>query len=109
MQDEFSFDRFHQKTKNIYRLENMAGTGSSRELWTATAAPIGPMAHAEIPGVEAFVRLTYNGNYRLFKYGDKTFHERNKFYADASLSLKYSTFPSSKAMQPIPFLITIPS
>lgn len=102
VQDEFSFDRFHQKTKNIYRLENMAGTGSSRELWTATAAPIGPMAHAEIPGVEAFVRLSYNGNYRLFKFGDKTFHEQNKFYTDVSF-FKVFDFPIIKGDAANPF------
>ncbi|QEC41017.1 ABC transporter permease [Pseudobacter ginsenosidimutans] len=108
VQDEFSFDRFHKQSKNIYRVENMAGTGSSRELWTNTAAPIGVMANAEVPGVEAFARLTYNGNNRLFKFGEKTFQEQNKFYADASL-FKLFDFPIIKgdAANPFPDLHSI--
>ena len=44
VQDEFSFDGFHKKEANIYKLENMVGTGSSRQLWSVTAAPIGVLA-----------------------------------------------------------------
>ncbi|WP_127128484.1 ABC transporter permease [Pseudoflavitalea rhizosphaerae] len=108
VQDEFSFDRFHKQAKHIYRVENMAGTGSSRELWTNTAAPIGVMAHAEVPGVEAYARLTYNGNNRLFKYGEKTFQEQLKFYADASI-FKIFDFPIIKgdAANPFPDLHSI--
>ena len=102
VQDEFSFDRFHKKASDIYRVENMAGTGSSRELWTNTAAPIGAMAHAEVPGVEAFARITYNGNFRLFKYNDKTFHERNNRYVDASF-FKFFDFPIIKGDAGNPF------
>jgi len=50
VQDEFSYDRFHKNGKNIYKVENMVGTGPSRQLWTVTAAPIGVLAKKEIPG-----------------------------------------------------------
>ena len=73
VQDEFSFDSFHKNGANIYKVENMAGTGSSRQLWMNTAAPIGVMAKKEIPGVEEVVRTSYNANYAMFKYNDKTF------------------------------------
>src|ERR1700745_3116797 len=79
IQDEFSFDHFHQKTANIYRLENMVGTGSSRQLWTETASAIGVLAKKNISDVEDEVRLSYNGYYGLFKYGNKTFTEPNIF------------------------------
>lgn len=102
VQDEFSFDQFHKQSENIYRVENMAGTGSSRELWTATAAPIGYMAQAEVPGVEDFARITYNGNYSLFKSGEKTFQEQNKFYVDPSL-FKFFDFPVIKGDATNPF------
>jgi putative ABC transport system permease protein len=49
VQDEFSYDGFHKNEKNIYKVENMVGTGPSRQLWTVTAAPIGVLAKKEIP------------------------------------------------------------
>ena len=51
IQNEFSYDRFHQNTSRIYKLENMVGTGSSRQLWSVTTAPIGVLAKKQIPGV----------------------------------------------------------
>jgi len=85
VQDEFSFDRFHKNEKNIYKLENMVGTGTSRQLWSATASPIGVLAKKEIPGVEDAVRICSNGIYKLFKYNDKVFNEQNNFFTDPSL------------------------
>ena len=40
VQDEFSYDSFHKNAPNIIKLENMVGTGSSRQLWTNTTAPL---------------------------------------------------------------------
>src|SRR6478735_6508698 len=85
VQDEFSFDSFHSKAPNIYRLENMVGTGSSRQLWTSTASAIGVLAKKGIPAVKDEVRISYNGYYGLYKYKDKTFTEPSTFFADPSL------------------------
>jgi putative ABC transport system permease protein len=84
VQDEFSFDAFHKKQANIYKLENRVGTGDSRQLWSFTAAPIGVLAKKEIPGVENVVRMSYNGYYGLFKYSDKVFNEQGNFFTDPS-------------------------
>ncbi|MGN6419625.1 MAG: ABC transporter permease [Pseudobacter sp.] len=85
VQDEFSFDKFHKNSRNIYKVENMVGTGSSRQLWTNTVAPIGIMAMDRIPAVEAVVRTSYNSYYRLFRYKERLFHEQKNFYTDPSL------------------------
>jgi putative ABC transport system permease protein len=85
VQDEFSYDKFHKNEKNIYKVENMVGTGPSRQLWTVTAAPIGVLAKKEIPGVEDVVRISGNGYYQLFKFKDKVFSEQNNFFTDPSL------------------------
>src|SRR4030095_1680797 len=83
-QDEFSFDSFHSNAKNIYRLENMVGTGSSRQLWTSTASAIGVLARKNVAAVKDEVRISYNGHYGLYKYADKVFTESNNFFTDAS-------------------------
>ena len=85
VQDEFSYDGFHKNEKNIYKVENMVGTGASRQLWSVTAAPIGVLAKKEIPGVEDVVRITNNNYYQLFKFKDKVFSEQNNFFTDPSL------------------------
>lgn len=85
VQNEFSFDKIHHNGKNIYRLENMVGTGSSRQIWTGTVAPIGVMAKNEIPAVKNVVRLTYNNYYGIFKYKDKTLTNQNAAFTDPSL------------------------
>jgi len=84
IQDEFSYDSFHKNSSHIYKLENMVGTGSSRQLWSATTAPIGVLAKKQIPGVKDVVRLTYNPYYGLFKYGDKVFNEQDNHFTDPS-------------------------
>jgi putative ABC transport system permease protein len=84
VQNEFSYNGFHKKASNIIRLENMVGTGVNRQLWTVTAAPIGYLAKKNIPGVQDFTRISYNGYYGLFKYGDKIFNEQHAFFTDPS-------------------------
>ena len=85
VQDELSFDRFHQQADTIYKLENRVGTGSSQQIWTSTVAPIADFAKRELPEVKDAVRLTYNGRYTLFKYKDKIFNEENTSFTDPSL------------------------
>ncbi|SFQ10691.1 ABC transporter permease [Parafilimonas terrae] len=84
VQDEYSYDRFHKNAPNIIKLENMVATGSARQLWTVTTAPIGEMAKKEIPGVKDVVRVTENYYYGLYKYGDKVFSDERTVVTDPS-------------------------
>ncbi|MGN6294240.1 MAG: ABC transporter permease [Chitinophagaceae bacterium] len=84
VQDELSFDAFHKKEANIYRLENRVGTGSSIQIWEETAAPIGKLAKAELPEVKDVVRIRYNYYFSQFHTGDKTFNEEKVFFTDPS-------------------------
>lgn len=82
VQDEYSFDNFHAKAKNIYRLENRVGTGNSTQIWSETVSPIGPLAKAQLPEVKDAVRIAGDHFYAAYKYGDKIFHESRAFFAD---------------------------
>jgi len=84
VQDEFSYDRFHNNEQHIVKLENMVATGPARQLWTSTTAPIGVMAKKQIPGVKDVVRITENYYYGLYKYKDKVFSEERTLVTDAS-------------------------
>ncbi len=84
VQDEFSYDSFHKNAPNIIRLENMVATGSNRQLWSETTAPIGKLAKQQIAGVQDYVRITYNASYGLFKYNGKFFNEENTYFTDPS-------------------------
>src|SRR5882724_5193558 len=85
VQDELNFDMFHKNAKNIYRLENQVGTGSSIQIWSVTNAPIATRAKAELPDVKDAVRISYNGYFSAYAYGDKIFSESKTFFTDPSL------------------------
>ncbi|GAB3336174.1 ABC transporter permease [Larkinella ripae] len=85
VQDELSFDRFHAKASQIYRLENQVGTGTSQQIWTTTVAPIAEMAKREVADVKDAVRISDGGLYTLYKYRDRTFVEEKAVFADPTL------------------------
>lgn len=85
VKDERSFDTFHQQAKNIYKLENMVGTGASVQIWESTVAPIGKLAKLKLPEIEEAVTVSYCNTYALYKSGDKVFNEQKVFYTDPSL------------------------
>jgi putative ABC transport system permease protein len=84
VQDERSFDSFHKKTAEIYRMELFGGTGASKRIWTETVAAMGPLAQQELPEVKTQTRITNNYFYSLYKYGDKTFADEAAVFADPS-------------------------
>ncbi|GAB4017218.1 ABC transporter permease [Spirosoma koreense] len=102
VQDELSFDRFHQQTSQIYRLENWAGTGTSRQIWQSTVAPIAEKGKSELPEIKDAVRLSYNGMFNLFKYRNKTLNEVRTQFADPSLFSVF-TFPLIQGNPAKPF------
>ncbi|MEO6637474.1 MAG: ABC transporter permease, partial [Ginsengibacter sp.] len=95
IQDEYSYDSFHKNAAHIIKLENMVGTNESRQLWTATTAPIGVMAKHQIPGIKDVVRLSGNYFYALYKYNDKSFSDERNFFTDASFFTMFN-FPIVK-------------
>jgi len=84
VQDERSFDSFHRKTADIYRMELFGGTGASKQIWTTTVGPMGPLAKKELPEVTEQVRLCNNFYYSLYKYQNKVFADENAYFADPS-------------------------
>jgi putative ABC transport system permease protein len=102
VQDELSFDGFHKKSDDIYRLELFGGTGASRQIFTVGVAPIGLLAKQELPDVKESVRMTGNGNFAMYKYQDKSFGDLFAAFADPSLFSVFD-FPLIKGNTAKPF------
>ena len=102
VQDELSFDSFHKKGDDIYKVEIFGGTGSSRQIWTQMVAPIGPLAKQQLPEVKDQVRLANNWIFSLYKYQDKVFGRENVAFADPSLFTIFD-FPIIEGQASKPF------
>ncbi len=88
VQDELSFDRFHQHKDRIFRILNKTEDGN--QIPTPTYA-IGPALKDRHPEVEEFSRTcTWYGS--LVKVGDKRFEEDNFYLADPGF-FKMFSFP----------------
>ncbi|RYD81496.1 MAG: FtsX-like permease family protein, partial [Sphingobacteriales bacterium] len=100
--DETGFDRFHKNAANIYKLENMAGTGPSRQIWTNTTAPIGKMVKNELPGVRNLVRICGNGYFSQFKKDANVMMIDKGVFVDPSFFSMFD-FPLIKGNATTPF------
>jgi putative ABC transport system permease protein len=81
--DERSYDSFHKKGADIYRLELFGGTGASKQIWPLIVAPMGPLARNELPQVVDQARMCEN-DLKIFKYREKSFTNEKIYYVDSS-------------------------
>ncbi|MCP4724637.1 MAG: FtsX-like permease family protein [bacterium] len=79
--DEFSYDTFHENSKNIYRVSTRGSIGGA-PFNAAVAAPIaGPTFKEELPEIVDFVRIQPTGR-PYFVYGDRKYYEDNMIFAE---------------------------
>lgn len=82
--DEWHRDRFHAKADRIVRVSSQIDQASGDQVHLSTApAPLAPTLEAEVPGVDAAVRLT--GASYLLQRGTTQQQVESLFYADPSL------------------------
>ena len=89
VQDELSFDRFHEHVERTYRL-----TASLSELDVHAAVSSAPMAAAlieKMPEIEKIVRVSWQRS-DLLQVDDRMFEEKRIIYADSNF-LQFFTFP----------------
>ncbi len=84
VQDEYSYDSFYKQAKNIYKLENRVGTGTSTQIWTETVSPIGNLVKTQLPEVKGVVRMSEDHFFTAYRYGQKIFNEDRAFVTDPS-------------------------
>ncbi|MBA7651979.1 hypothetical protein ES703_59808 [subsurface metagenome] len=90
VQDELSYDRFHENGKDIYRIMSY-GTRYMIEGIDGTPAPLAPAVKEEVPGIGNYARFSDIPKL-VFKYGNKVFYETRGLMADPSI-FEIFTFP----------------
>ncbi|WP_343306791.1 ABC transporter permease [Chitinophaga niabensis] len=69
IQDELSYDEFHENKDRIYEVWNRVPFDGKLSLWNSVPSPLGPALEKDIPEVERAVRVvSYEG---LLSVGDK--------------------------------------
>ncbi len=90
--DELSYDRFHEKGDRIYRLTVKYETGNQTH-WAAIGPPVVNAVKDAIPEVEQGVRLfPVGGNFNIFKFENEKFKVSNGVYTDSTF-FEVFTYP----------------
>ena len=112
IQDELSYDRYHQYANQIVRIDFHAKLGENEVIAAQNSAPIGPVITEEYPEVEAFFRFRSRGSY-LINYENNNFKEENIVFADSSFFQFFSIplvkgNPKTALTQPNSIILTEP-
>jgi putative ABC transport system permease protein len=93
VQNELSYDRYHEKAERIYRIISQWESEGQVERFAKTSAPLGPALVNEFPEIERAVR--FGSNRFLISYENKRFYE-DVFFADPEVFDVFS-FPLIKS------------
>jgi len=91
VQDEFSYDQFHENGDNLYLVGTYLRLGNQTETSSGTPPALGPAFRAEYPEIVNSVRFCNGPHALIFAYGEKRFREYVEA-VDGSL-LEMFTFP----------------
>ena len=86
VENEFSYDKFHQHPENIYRIvKDFVNNDGTKISDTRTPPALTTAIRNELPEVESITRFVSTGGRRnLLEYGDKRFYELNLLSIDSS-------------------------
>lgn len=82
--NELSFDRFHEKSDQIYRLGVDANFGGNAMKIAVSSGPMGPALVKDYPEIIAATRLNESGQKFLMEIEGKKFFQSNILFADSS-------------------------
>ncbi len=98
VKDELSYDRYHKKADNIYRLITEFNIKGKKSKSAITSPPMGPALANDFPKVIAYVRfigLLEREKEVLISCQEKKFYESRLFFADQDV-FNVFTFPLAK-------------
>jgi putative ABC transport system permease protein len=87
IQDEYSYDRHHQRLDDLYRISTQFESDRGIDKLKSSSPPVAMTVWAEVPEVESALRLLNppGVDRNLIKYEDKLFYETDGFIADSTL------------------------
>jgi putative ABC transport system permease protein len=88
--NEFSYDRFHAKAENIYRVYDWWDYSDRQGSEPSSAMPLGPAMKQDFPDVKDFVRIGAGGN-KMVRIGNSV-QQINMTFADPQIFSVF-TFP----------------
>jgi len=106
IQDELSFDNFHQKGKNIYRVTSRTQSTDEKKELAVAPAPWAPLMKKDYPEIKQYVRLLKDERSLIGEKGKEHSFINNVIFADSSFFDVFS-FPLLKG-NPVSAL-TIPN
>jgi putative ABC transport system permease protein len=89
--DELSYDRFHEQSNSLYRVEENQDYSGRNYHVNVTPYPLAPALKEEIPDIQDATRYVYAGG-RLLRFEEKAFFESNIRAVDPSF-LHMFAFP----------------
>ncbi|HKZ65265.1 MAG TPA: ABC transporter permease, partial [Chitinophagaceae bacterium] len=92
VQDELSYDQFHKNKDRIYRITEEFKTGEGVMETGLTPYKLAPDLKNQFPEIEKVVRIDYDLEKYMVKYGDKKFMEESITSAD-SVFFNFFSFP----------------
>ncbi|HEY0109525.1 MAG TPA: ABC transporter permease, partial [Fibrella sp.] len=84
VQDELSYDRFHEKADRTYRIINQFTSQSTQMIMARTPPAYGPGLRTALPEVLQSTRVFDFGSKQLVTYGEKKFFESGLLLADST-------------------------
>ncbi len=82
--DELSYDRYHARTDQIYRIVSFIREPDKTNRWVSTQAPLAKTLKQDYPFVENYARFFPYGRV-MFRQGDKRFYEEDTYAADSTV------------------------
>lgn len=89
VQDELSYDRFHENAENLYQVEEDQYYSGEVYHVTVTPYPSGPVWKEEIPEIKEACRYQWPSS-MLFRYGENAFYESGCVAVDSSFFSMFS-------------------
>ncbi len=83
--DELSYDKFHAKADNIYRVHSDISFGGTDMSMAVSADPMGETLKNDYPEVEEYARLYGSTGSKLIKKGNEYIKEEQVVHADSTL------------------------
>ncbi len=82
---EFSFDKYHSHSEEIYRIYMERTSGADVISWARTPAPLWPSLQGQSQLIHSGTRIRKNPRTDLFRMGNTQFYEASAFFADSSV------------------------